>query len=234
MKYLKKFTSESELPLIRAIPNVVSISGSRDVYYNYPPPSGAYIQHINGNIYTKTEWIEGEFNKDEANGIAIIDENCSFVMHKSIISSTIPWSSDSNFTIVNGVMCTTSETIAKTDYSGYQNTNIILDLENPESKTGAIYICSHFKFPNGKIGYLPSLGELITASKYSSDANQLATLIGGGGFRNVTSCWSSTQYDDEEAWACYLNSGKVWADDKKNTISPNHVYSYIPFTKLKI
>jgi hypothetical protein len=84
-------------------------------------------------------------------------------------------------------MRTTSETIAKTDYSGYQNTNIILDLENPESKKGAVYMCSHFKFPNGKTGYLPSLGELATVSKYYSDAQELATLIGGGISAN-TSC----------------------------------------------
>jgi hypothetical protein len=74
---------------------------------------------------------------------------------------------------------------------------------------------------------------LTTVSKYYSDAQELATLIGGGISAN-TSCWSSTQYDDNEAWACYLHSGRVWADDKNNTIAPNHVYSYIPFTKLKI
>jgi hypothetical protein len=55
MKYLRKFDSETKLAELRAIPNVVFVSDSRSVLYNYPLPSGAYIQHIDGSIYTKTE-----------------------------------------------------------------------------------------------------------------------------------------------------------------------------------
>lgn len=209
MKYLKKFNTENDVLAWRAsdehiVPNVVLAADS--ISYNVPVLLRVSIQHIDGNLYRPEEWTAKGFSNDEANGVAVCGDNASFVIAKKNVYTTSMWSSITG-RLTEGVMTTTNQSVASTDYAGVANTTLILN--------GAASLCTNFTFPNWEKGYLPALGEWVEAYKYKSDIDDIMTLIGGTSLGSTF--WSSTQQDATAAWVHNWNNGNMYGENKANT-----------------
>lgn len=196
MKYLRKFETEADV-LIPVVPNVVLVEDTDSVLYNVDS-SGVYIQHINGALYTTDEWTAGGFTSDLANGVAVIDAACYFVIAKeNAYTDSLEWSNIQG-SAISGVMITTDNATAMSDYAGAKNTELIAAAGAATS--GAAYVCANYTFPNGATGYLPALGEWVVARKYRSAIDTAITLIEGDAIYTNINYWSSTQYSAVMAW----------------------------------
>lgn len=191
MKYLRKFETEADA-LMFVKPNVVLVEDTGAVLYNVDS-SGVYIQHIDGTLYTTDEWTAGGFTSDLANGVAVGDTACSFVIAKTdAYDRTIKWGSNTS-SAISGVMLTSDSATAKTDYAGASNTELIA------ATSGAAYECANYAFPNGATGYLPALGEWAVAYANKSAINAAMALIEGTAISDAY-YWSSTQLAANFAW----------------------------------
>lgn len=197
MKYLRKFETVDGVD-ISIKPNVVLAADTGDVYYNLI--TGIFIQHVDGTLYTTDEWTAGGFTSDLANGVAVCDVACSFVIAKAAAyNGAIKWGSNTS-SVISSVMITTDSATAKTDYAGAKNTELIA------ATSGAAYECANYAFPNGQKGYLPALGELAVAYANRSAITTALRLIGGSEFSGGH--WSSTQYSANNAWSLDFNYGR--------------------------
>lgn len=163
--------------------------------------NGVYIQHINRKLYTTSEWESGAFSNDDANGVALITDNARFVIAKSQSTSSA-WSS-SAYSLVDGILTTTDANVAKTDFAGYENTQLMLATDT----SGAGYTCANYTFPNGDKGYLPSLGEFCEVILNISAINSALTLVGANEFIGFASYWTSTQGASDSAWGTWSSYG---------------------------
>lgn len=198
MKYLKKFETESEVAIFDR-PNVVLVADTGAILYDVLPPNGVYIQHIDGKLYTTSQWTAQGFANDLANGVAITSEDASFVIAKSNASSSV-WSSNTT-ELIEGVTTTTVLTDASADFAGKQNTEKMI----AAGTSGAAHACQAYIFPNGKKGYLPSLGEWQVFKRFKTEAEDALVQIGGSkiyltGNRATNDLFTSTQYDATTAW----------------------------------
>lgn len=166
------------------------------------PLKGVFIQHVNGSLHTEESWTSGGFGNDKANGVAVVTDNARFVIAKSDLGK-MPWSSNTS-TAVDGIMLTSDEATAKTDFAGYNNTQLMLATDT----SGAGYSCANFTFPNGDKGYLPALGELNEAYANKSKIDSLMTKIGGVKLQS-SYYWSSTQYNSYTSWILGWNNGNA-------------------------
>lgn len=194
MKYLRKFNTSIEKLNWSAseeyvIPNVCLTEETVD--YNVPAKiMGVSIQHIDGSYYTTEQWTAEGFSNDEANGVAVLTEQTMFVIAKQNVTANV-WSHDSS-KLIEGVSTFSSKSDAVKDMAGYDNTLHIA--------TGAASYCMNYNFPNGKKGYLPSLGEMQIMFSYEQEVNAAMSLIGGDEIIDDT-YWSSTQSSASYAWA---------------------------------
>ena len=67
---------------------------------------GVFIYDTNGNLTKPEEWDTA--NNDLAVGVAVIDENCAFVIGKTPTFSEIAWSSKLYGTEVSGIVLITA------------------------------------------------------------------------------------------------------------------------------
>lgn len=195
MKFLKKIETENDIHLVTERPNLVLINNTKRVLYN-APTVGVSIQHVDGKLYTTDEWLSNGFDKSEANGVAVLSSKSRFVIHKKQMSCV--WSTSKSFT-GEGVTQTTSSDIAKTDYAGEANTDAILT----DEATVAAHRCANTLFPNGRKGYLPSMGELDLVHFYKYEIDNAMALIGGDKLNQ--SYWSSTMSSNSGAWVYIMN-----------------------------
>lgn len=202
MKYLKKIETENDRYLVDSIPNLVLVNSNKKVLYNIEP-NNVFIQHINGTLYTVEEWTTKGFANDQANGIAVCTADAQFVVAKEDITNGIDgsmkWSSPQG--LIDGIMTTDKKDTAKSDFVGKSNTEKMLSIDTE----GAGYSCANYVFPNGKKGYLPSVGEWLVARSFNDKVNAAAKLIGGHIMYNTT-YWASTQYNAGHAWAVNSSS----------------------------
>lgn len=207
MKYLRKFETVDGVD-ITVKPNVVLVADTGNVYYNVT--KGIFIQHTDGTLYTTEEWTAGSFTSDLANGVAVCDVACSFVIAKADDDAgAIVWGSNTS-SAISGVMLTSDEETAKTDYAGDSNTELIA------ATRGAAYECANYAFPNGQKGYLPALGELAVAYANKSSINAAMRLIEGSILTGTY--WSSTQHSANSAWFLEFNDGNINYVNKSYTI----------------
>ena len=216
MKYLRKFETEADV-MMMVQPNVVLVGDEARILYNVEPPKGAFIQHIDGELYTTDQWSAMGFANDEANGVAVISDNAKFVIAKTSLGQTA-WSSDTS-NAVEGVMLTSDSTTAKTDYAGAANTALISAIDTGK----AAYKCANFTFPNGAKGYLPAFGEWVDAYAYKADVNAAMALIGGTALSG--NIWSSTQYSAAEAWRLGWDGGYEGYSGKSSPYSSVRAFS---------
>ena len=171
----------------------------RTVDIVYISKFGVFIEDIDGNLYTEAQWDGSK----TANGIAVVTDNCEFVMAlQDAYTSICQWGSSG--TSVNEITTTTDESVAMADYDGEtQTTAILAELGNSSSTfdAPAAYYCHAFTFPNGKKGYLGAAGEWQTALD-NKDAISNALVTCGGSAMNIE-YWTSTQYDLNSSWYMY-------------------------------
>lgn len=213
MKYLREFETPSDVNGWRLSeshinPNVVLVASTNSILYDVSALDGVLIQHIDGSLYSTNEWTNGGYSNDEANGVALIADNCKFVIAKVSLGQ-LAWSPNNNVA-VDGVMLTSDTVTAQTDYAGETNTALIA----AGVTSGAAYSCANYAFPNGQKGYLPALGELKEALSYKSDIDSAMTIIGGTSIGDLV--WSSTQNSNSYAWLVNWASGLASISLPKN------------------
>ena len=165
---------------------------------------GIYIQDIDGNLYTRSQWNK---SNDQANGVAVLTSKCQFVISK-VTSTTEYWCD--NESQLPDIVTSNSASNALKDYNGINNTDIIASYDS--MGYSAALICKEYKFPNGKNGYLPALGELGEVYNNIEEIENCLKKIGGRLFEDdygYKGVWSSTQYSSHNAWMIGLASNSM-------------------------
>ena len=168
---------------------------ARTVTMVYPTlKNGAFIEDLNGNLFSLDAW--STVSHANANSVVLLSSAKNFRIALQGAPSwmqmnpnyTDPWETYLSGTTNSGI---TDETVAKTDYSGAVNTQLIV--EKCQSSTDyAAGWCNAYTFPDGKTkGYLPALGELYLAYQ-NKDAINAALAKCGGTALPTYFIWSST------------------------------------------
>lgn len=224
MKYLNKFETNESYDSVKKVAHksyVSLVSDSDTVVYDKNLNEGVFIQHIDGTLYTTDEWTAGGFVADDANGVAVVDKKCSFVVAKANLNHTAPWVRSTS-DIVEGVFTAHNVEQAITDYNGVENTASIVKIDN----TSAAYECDNYTFSNGAKGYLGSAGEWNVLIK-NFDYVQTALSKVGEPFNTSAGCiyWTSTQ---SPSHAYNISTCNLTLDTKTKLTS----YKVRPFTTL--
>lgn len=199
------------------------------------------IQDIHGNLYTEDEWD----SSSTPNGVAVITENCSFVIALENVSQTdwIVWGGKGK--LISDIVTTTEQSVAMLDFNGNTNTQkIVSQLKNYTdansfSGSPAASACQQFIFPNEQTGYLGSAGEWQVVLDNIDKIKSALSKCGGDKF-NYTH-WTSTQYDDGYAWCVYgehatglIDNGKLTQYEKSYSRSPSYGHPKVrAFTTLE-
>lgn len=173
-------------------------------------PNGVYIMHKDRFLVKKENWT---FYSQDASGVAVKTDNCAFVIAKEEFTQ-LKWGGYG--VLING--CTTVEDfdVAKSDYRGSKNTDAIVS----QLGTGSEYAarkCSEYVFLHGVNGYLPALGELYEVYQNKSEVDECMSLIGGASLQGESSDkqdWSSTQFEENQAFGFQWDNGEVFGVNK--------------------
>lgn len=184
--------------------------------------NGVYIQHTNGVLFTESEWTSSGYSNDQANGVAVLSEECSFVIAKEYTSSnTAEWAKSK--TLASGVKTVGSSADAILDFDGYANSTNLNNSSYP-----AAYNCINYTFPNGKKGYLPAAGEIHTAHNNKLIVDRALDSIGGIAIGDTyNSLWSSTQHN---SWG--YSYSYVWGEGRAALSSQTNTFEVRAFTTL--
>lgn len=202
MRNLKKIETVDDLSVVRKRPNLVLVNSTKEVLYN-ATPKGVYVEHIDGTLYTESEWKTGGFTGDMANGVAVITDNCRFVIAKEDAATSVKWSEKN--VLIQGVTTVSTNEESYKDYNGKANTEAML----VDGNQPAANACNEYVFPNGKIGYLPAMGEWREVWNNRRLVISYLTLIEAETIREI-GMWSSTQTSETYAFMCsmdYSSSG---------------------------
>lgn len=174
-----------------------------------PPNSadnGIYVLRVNDRLYTSEEWDESW--NDEAVGVAVVSNNCKFVIAPEQNGSTQVWSKGGAYDNISGVTMTTNSTTAKADYQGVSNSQAIVTKYGNSTDYAAGW-CQNYTFKNGKKGYLGSCGEWQEAYNNKSEIDACMSLIGGTAINTSAYHWTSTQFGSHYAWILHWSDGHV-------------------------
>ena len=149
---------------ITAEPQTFTWQGfTHECNFVFAKDAGVYIQHVNGSLYTESEWRTGGYSNSDANGVAVLSSDALFVIAKNTANSSKLYWGGYNKSLT-GIVTTETSATALLDIDGAGNTNKIIDQlkgYNDGYATGApaAEACAAYTFPNGKKGYLPAIGE---------------------------------------------------------------------------
>lgn len=165
--------------------------------------NGVYICDNTGNLTTVESWNTS--NNSSAVGVAVISDNCSFVIGKTRSNKGKTWSKILYGTTVSGIMTTSNSSTAKTDYAGKANSDVVRGLTSGEDNAFNLAYSNTITV-NGTIlyGYIGALGEWVTAYNNKSSIDNALSTIGGTAI-SISANWTSTQDDATGAW--YLDWG---------------------------
>jgi hypothetical protein len=191
---------------------------TKEVSFVFAKDAGVYIQHVNGALYTESEWTAGGYVNSDANGVAILSETVpAFVIAKDDVNSfMIRWGGYDK--TVPDIVTSTSSATAILDYDGAGNTPKIIEYlagtnDGYVDGAPAAEACAAFTFPNGKKGYLPALGEWKGAYNNNTAVVSAMSLIGGTAIKSGH-YWSSSQSNSYSSWYLYWNNGNPDLDSK--------------------
>ena len=174
---------------------------------------GIFILDMDGNLVKSSEWNTS--NNSKAVGVAVLSDNCKFVIAPTQNSDRIYWSKGGAYDTVSGVTTTTNSSTAKTDYKGVSNSSAIVSKYGAGTDYAAGW-CQNYSFKNGKKGYLGSCGEWQEAYNNKAEINACMSLIGGTPISTDYYHWTSTQYDSNDAWVLRWSDGSVNSHYKHN------------------
>ena len=205
---------------ITAEPQTFTWQGfTHECNFVFAKDAGVYIQHVNGALYTESEWTAGGYANSDANGVALLGSDASFVIAKQdASSSTLRWGGQGK--TVPDVVNSLSSATAVLDYDGAGNTPKIIEYlagtnDGYVDGAPAAEACAAFTFPNFKKGYLPALGEWQGVYNNKSAVVSAMALIGGTAM-NSAYYWSSTQYSNAASWLLQWHNGSLDAYSKSN------------------
>lgn len=170
--------------------------------------NGIYICDNTGALTAVESWNTS--NNSSAIGVAVVSDNCAFVIEKTESYSNKTWGVKG--AEISGIVTTTNSSTAKTDYAGESNTTKIIDQLGSGNAPAVDYCRSRSCTVNGTTlyGYLGALGEWQTAynNKLSSIDKALRT-IGGTSMKTDDYHWTSTQYSSDKAWVLNWARGNL-------------------------
>lgn len=170
---------------------------------------GIFILDTDGNLVKRADWNTG--NNSKAVGVAVLSDNCKFVISTTENSSNIQWGGYG--TTISNIVTTTDAATAKKDYLGSGNTDKIIAQLGSGNAPAADY-CRGVTFKHGKKGYLGSLGEWQEAYNNKAEIDACMSLIGGTAINTSYYHWTSTQYSSHHSWILRWSDGSVDDDSK--------------------
>lgn len=170
-----------------------SVRGVCNIYY--PGRQGAFVYDTRGKFYTADEWsagiADGSLDNDDVVGVAVISGEHRFVIAPQAQETWLPICPSRNYGIETLTPITDTD-LAKQDFDGEANTDALIQQFGDSTSLIEGYAKS-YTFKNGKSGYVPALGELVTAYNYKGQINACRSAIGLGDiYSNYVS--SSTYY----------------------------------------
>lgn len=166
--------------------------------------NGVYILHTNGNLYTQDEWNTSD--NTNAVGVAVITENCRFVIAPESSVSELKWCRSNVNESIEGLDEVDKET-AKLDYNGYSNTLKIVKTLG-ESTDYAAGFCRNYTLKNGMKGYLGSVGEWNEAYK-NKDKIQICMSLIGAEPMDIGGYWSSNVSFGGAYYLSWVQGGEI-------------------------
>lgn len=182
---------------------------------------GIFILDTDGNLVKRADWNTG--NNSKAVGVAVLSDNCKFVISTTENSSNIQWGGYG--TTISNIVTTTDSATAKKDYLGSGNTDKIIAQLGSGNAPAADY-CRGVTFKHGKKGYLGSLGEWQEAYNNKAEIDACMSLIGGTAINTSYYHWTSTQYSSDTSWVLR------WSDGSVNSYYKNSNYRVRAFAAL--
>lgn len=183
---------------------------------------GIFILDTDGNLVKRADWNTG--NNSKAVGVAVLSDNCKFVISTTENSSNIQWGGYG--TTISNIVTTTDAATAKKDYLGSGNTDKIIAQLGSGNAPAADY-CRGVTFKHGKKGYLGSLGEWQEAYNNKAEIDACMSLIGGTAINTSYYHWTSTQYSSSSSWLLYWSDGSVSYTNKSTN---NRVRAFAALT----
>ena len=185
-------------------------SRSVTMVYTYTP-TGIYILDTDGALTTAANWNTA--NNSKAVGVAVLTDNCRFVIAPEMSSITLTWGGYG--TTISGIVTTSDSSTALKDYAGSSNTDKIIAQLSASNAPAANY-CKTYTFKNGKSGYLWSLGEMKAAYDNKSAIDTALSKIGATAMNTSNYHWTSTQYSSSGSWRLSWDGGNVSNGNKGN------------------
>lgn len=170
---------------------------------------GIFILDTDGNLVKRADWNTG--NNSKAVGVAVLSDNCKFVISTTENSSNIQWGGYG--TTISNIVTTTDTATAKKDYLGSGNTDKIITQLGSGNAPAADY-CRGVTFKHEKKGYLGSLGEWQEAYNNKAEIDACMSLIGGTAINTSYYHWTSTQYSSDGSWRLHWSVGSVGGSSK--------------------
>lgn len=197
-----------------AVQSFIANQAARSVALTYAEiKRGVFILDTDGNLVSRGSWNTG--NNAKAVGVAVLSDNCKFVISKTQ-GGMMAWGGSG--TTISGIVTTTDADTARSDYSGKDNTDKIIAQLGASGAPAANY-CKNTSglFPDGRQGYLGSLGEWREAYNNKTEVDACMSLIGGDAINTTYYHWTSTQYSAYNSWILYWSDGRVNTNLKGNT-----------------
>ena len=186
--------------------------------------NGIYIYDNTGALTAVESWNTS--NNSSAIGVAVISDNCSFIIEKTASTSTLAWGGRG--TEISEIVTTPDSSKAQSDYAGESNTAKITRQLGFNYDTITYYCMSRPCTVNGTTlyGYIGALGEWKTAYNNKSSIDSALSKIGGTAM--VTNYyWTSTQHSSTNAWRLTWGNGGVNYDAKDGK---NYVRAFYPLS----
>lgn len=209
VKYTVSCAAISSYTTPSSVTYTASIGNTRSVTLCYTYMSlGVWIYDTDNNFTATDNWNTS--NNSKAVGVAVITDNCAFVLApENALSSSVCWSSNTS-SLVSDVVTTTSQSIAIQDFAGQANTAAILKSDSSTSYPAGA--CNAYTFKNGKTGYLMSGGEAQTLLDNKSAVVAALSKMGGTALSEYY--LTSTQYSSTRVWVLYWINSIVYDSTK--------------------
>lgn len=167
------------------------------------------IAMTGGKFLTKNEWINGNYDKNDVIGIAVITPCAKFIL--GLKEWKERWSKRTDYCVTDKH----NEAQALQILSGYEHTQQLNDLQADEGNTAA-KLCWNFGY-KGLQWYLPCLLELNAVCANKEEINELLKLVGGDPLSFNECYWSSTESSAGSSWIVGFPSGGSYGSNEYGT-----------------
>lgn len=169
---------------------------------------GVYVMDWTGRLVSPDEWDDSY----QAQAVVLLTPDFRARIALDDCEGSVVWGPDG---LNLNVVASTGEANddgaeGLMDYNGEYNTRQFI-FRTAVADTTALYLCHHYRFGDGTLGYLPALGELDrTVGRYLQEVNEALGVCGGSPIRGWL--WTSTQkMRPNRAWALNCDDGRCFA-----------------------